>query len=93
MKWIVATPSRDLSSHRTKELAFKKALQYIRRGIGRRNMDVYKVVSEQPVAPDAGIGYRIDETWDVRIRDGDVVAQRYRGDGSSVGRPVILGSL
>lgn len=91
MVWIVATPARDLSRHRTREAAFKHAAAFIRKGIGRRNLDVYKVESEEPLAPEADISYRISEAYDIRVRDGEILAQRYRGDGSSIGRPIVLG--
>lgn len=92
MKWIVATPRRDISSHSTREAAFKAALSCIRRGIGRRNLDVYKVVSTVPLDPSMGLGYRISESWDIRVRDGRVIAQRYRSNGESIGRPYDLGA-
>lgn len=92
MMWIVATPKRDLSKHDSKAAAFKAARRYLRRGIGRRNMDVYGVKSQVSLDASIGIGYRIEETYDIRIREGRVVAQKYRADGSSIGRPYDLGS-
>lgn len=91
MLWIVATPSKDLSKHDSKSAAFTAARNYLRRGIGRRNMDVYGVRSQVALDPSMGLGYRIEETYDIRIREGRVIAQKYRGDGSSIGRPYDLG--
>jgi hypothetical protein len=81
---------QDLSHHRTKAAAFRKALQYIRRGTGRNGMDVYNVTS----APDRPLGYSIHETWDVRIVRGYVVAQKYQVEsGRNIGHPHVLGPL
>ena len=92
MKWIVATPSRDLSAHDTKAAAFRKAAKFIRAGVGRRNLDVYSIKTRSTsFDPSVGLGYRIEQMHDIRVRDGLIVAQRYAGSGHNIGRPVVLG--
>lgn len=91
MLWIVATPRRDLSRHSTREAAFKKARAFLQRGIGRRNMDVYGLKTQEPLDPSHGIGYRIEESYDIRVREGRIIAQRYSGL-NTIGRPYDLGA-